>query len=275
MKSVFSYSDYRQYLADFYSEKKRLSEYSYRHFSEKAQLNSPNYLALVIDGKRNLTVSNIHQFVKALELRTDEVEYFETIVHLTQAESEDEVNFYEQRRKKLLTAKPRSILKVDASVRALADWSYTGVLVLAHGLHADIAKNKIRSQLGLSMRETEAAVSALIEQGLLTSKDDGILEMQSSQVTFHDKKSVSRAQVEFLSSQIEQSRKAFQKTYADKSGKFLSHSLTVPKGAIEKIQHKMIGLMEELTNEMDQQVTPESSHLAQVNIQIFHPKKWN
>ena len=51
---VFQYLDYRVFLADFYRTKKR-SGFSYRAFSRAAGLGAPNYLKLVIAGKRNMS----------------------------------------------------------------------------------------------------------------------------------------------------------------------------------------------------------------------------
>ena len=53
---VFSYVDYRRYLADYYAHAKKCHYgFSFRVFSKRAEISSSNYLRLVIDGKRNLT----------------------------------------------------------------------------------------------------------------------------------------------------------------------------------------------------------------------------
>lgn len=94
MNNLFKYSDYRLYLADYYAEKKRLSEFSYKRFSEIAQFNSPNYLALIISGKRDLTIANIHNIAKALKLNEQEHVYFENLVLLNQSSTDAEKSFY-------------------------------------------------------------------------------------------------------------------------------------------------------------------------------------
>jgi uncharacterized protein (TIGR02147 family) len=273
VKSVFLYSDYRLFLSDFYNTKKINSSYSYRHFSVKAKLNSPNYLALVIAGTRDLTVLNIHQFAIALDLRADELEYFETIVLLGQSTSENEFSYYENRRKKLLKNKPKQISKHKIT-SIMAEWSHAGILVLAHGHTLEKAIEKIQSEIGIKSLEIKKVLSQMVEAGLLSESTDKKLKISSAQITFNDK-GVNYAQEKSLLQQLEQSFRAFKKTYSNKSGKFISHSLTVPEGAIEKIQDKFIAFMENLTEEMDSQLSPEDSKLAQINIQIFHPKKWD
>ena len=66
---VFEYLDYRKYLRDFYASRKRGGRgFSYRAFSRRAQLQSPNYLKLVIEGQRNLTGPMANRFATACGL---------------------------------------------------------------------------------------------------------------------------------------------------------------------------------------------------------------
>lgn len=269
MQSIFSYSDFRVFLRDFYEEKKKTREYSYKYFSEKAGLNSPNYFALVMSGVRDLTVANIHQFAPALDLRSDEVEFFETLVLLNQAKTTEEKSYYESRRKKLLKHRPVTASK-QTPASTLSAWYYTSILVLAHGKTNSEAIVEAKKQLGLSSAEVTECLNTLTEIGLLKAAEDQRLQISSQQVTFHDSKSISKAQEKFLHSQIQQSLKAFHKTYSKKSGKFLSHTLTVPPGALKNLSDKFLGMLEELTAEMDSQIDS-SSELAQINIQIFKP----
>jgi uncharacterized protein (TIGR02147 family) len=52
---VYRYLDYRAFLRDFYEAKKAKSRtFSYRAFSKRAGVASPNYLKLVIEGQRSL-----------------------------------------------------------------------------------------------------------------------------------------------------------------------------------------------------------------------------
>lgn len=58
---VYGYLDYRAFLADLYTAKKARG-FSYRSFSRRAGLSSPNYLKLVIDGQRNLSAKMAERF---------------------------------------------------------------------------------------------------------------------------------------------------------------------------------------------------------------------
>ena len=88
VKALFEYLNYRDYLRDYYEEKKRLSSfYSYRLFSQKAGFSAPNVLKLVTEGKRNLSKESVFKFVKALGFNKKEAEYFENLVFFNQAKS--------------------------------------------------------------------------------------------------------------------------------------------------------------------------------------------
>ena len=67
MNSLFEYMNYRDYLRDYYAEKKKQHAfYSFRLFAQKAGFASPNFFKLVIDGKRNMSKESVFRFSKAL-----------------------------------------------------------------------------------------------------------------------------------------------------------------------------------------------------------------
>lgn len=91
------YLDYRKFLRDFYEYKKELSkvshlQYTFAVFSAAADIKSPNYLKLIIDGKRNLSGEMIFKFAKALGLTKEQTEEFKLLVLYTQAAQPPERN---------------------------------------------------------------------------------------------------------------------------------------------------------------------------------------
>jgi len=95
MVRILDYMNYREYLRDFFEEKKReLRFYSYRLFSLKAGLKSPNFLKLVIKGERNLSKQSVYKFSKALNLSKMETDYFENLIFFNQSKTPDEKNFF-------------------------------------------------------------------------------------------------------------------------------------------------------------------------------------
>ena len=83
-KAVFEYVDYRRFLREFY-ESHRLRGMSYRAFSRRAGLKSPNYLKMVIEGQRNLSAEMAERFASACDLEGDAKAYFCDLVAFNQA----------------------------------------------------------------------------------------------------------------------------------------------------------------------------------------------
>lgn len=93
------YTDFRKYLKDVY-EFRRLTEstgfrqYSYSTFSAAADIKSPNYLKLIIEGRRNLSADMIVRFAKALRLSRMDAEEFRALVFYGQATEPIDRNQY-------------------------------------------------------------------------------------------------------------------------------------------------------------------------------------
>jgi uncharacterized protein (TIGR02147 family) len=95
---VYAYLDYRAFLRDHYASKKAASRaFSYRAFSKRAGVSSPNYLKLVIEGKRSLSPKMAERFAHACGLDTDGSRYFVQLVGFNQAKtSVERAQFYDR-----------------------------------------------------------------------------------------------------------------------------------------------------------------------------------
>jgi uncharacterized protein (TIGR02147 family) len=94
-----AFTDYRQFLKEFYEYKRAqtrtdLRPYSYATFAAAADIKSPNYLKLIIDGQRNLSSEMAKKFARATGLGREEVEEFLALVDFTQATEPIERNRY-------------------------------------------------------------------------------------------------------------------------------------------------------------------------------------
>jgi uncharacterized protein (TIGR02147 family) len=93
------YTDFRQFLKDVYAyrrahESTGIRSYSYSAFSAAADIKSPNYLKLIIEGRRNLSDDMISRFARALRLQKTELDEFGALVHYGQATEPIERNQY-------------------------------------------------------------------------------------------------------------------------------------------------------------------------------------
>jgi uncharacterized protein (TIGR02147 family) len=95
MQPISSYSDYRQFLKDWFEAQKRINpRYSHRLFARKAGLTSTGFFSEVIAGKRQLTQAAILRFAKALKLSAQDQAGFECLVAFNQARTMEEKNHH-------------------------------------------------------------------------------------------------------------------------------------------------------------------------------------
>lgn len=87
--NIYSYNNYRTLIADFFSKKnaKMKGNYSYRALAKAANFASPNYVQWVVQGKRNLSATSIHNLALAMNFTAREQEFFENLVLFNQADS--------------------------------------------------------------------------------------------------------------------------------------------------------------------------------------------
>ena len=95
--AINTYTDFRKYLEDFYlwrveETKNDIRPYNYAQFSAAADIKSPAYLKLIIEGQRNLSAIMIQKFARAMGHSKDETEEFGLLVLYGQAQDPLERN---------------------------------------------------------------------------------------------------------------------------------------------------------------------------------------
>ncbi len=98
MTSIFDYTDYREFLKTFYRKKKTVdSNFSYGVLAKRSNISSRGLLKLIMDGKRNLSLSKVGGLTAGLGLNKAECDYFFTMVQLNQAKgSVEKHKFFEK-----------------------------------------------------------------------------------------------------------------------------------------------------------------------------------
>jgi len=100
--TLTQYSDYREFLRDYYETRKASdADFSYRFLALRAGINSSAFYKYVIEGKRNLTKASILKTCLALKLKDRDAEYFENLVFFNQSKTVREKNVYFERLTKL------------------------------------------------------------------------------------------------------------------------------------------------------------------------------
>ena len=118
VSNIYNFSDYRDFLKDRYRQLKDGDPvFSFRHFSKTAGFGSPNYLKLVMDGKRNLSSEAIGKFATGLRLDEHETEFFQYMVEFNQCSDGPKKRVYEAKLMYL-----RELFKVKHLIPELYDY---------------------------------------------------------------------------------------------------------------------------------------------------------
>lgn len=174
---VYAYLDYRAFLRDHYVAKKAASRaFSYRAFSKRAGVSSPNYLKLVIEGERSLSPKMAERFAAACGLDADASRYFVHLVTFNQAKSSTErAEAYDK-----LTGfqRYRQAHKLELAHAAYySDWYMPAIRELAASAQFREDPEWIADQLvpKVSPLQAQRALETLVELGLLVRGANGRL----------------------------------------------------------------------------------------------------
>lgn len=176
MPMIADYMDYRRFLQDFYlfrreQTKKSLRPYSYSTFAAAANIKSPNYLKMIIEGKRNLSPDMIGRFAKATGLNKADADQFRMLVQFNQSADPSGRN---------LLLKDLSDMRVERQLKAgeidrkawdkLPSWvAWVLYAVMDQGgvdFKIDNLKDLLRGKAKAD--EIEAAIKSLVESGEIT-----------------------------------------------------------------------------------------------------------
>jgi uncharacterized protein (TIGR02147 family) len=95
MISVYSYSDYRKFISDYFSDRKQSDNgFSYAFFAKKAGFRSRSFIIKVLQGEKALSGASIGRVAKALELQKKERDYFKALVIFNNEKSLNKKNQY-------------------------------------------------------------------------------------------------------------------------------------------------------------------------------------
>lgn len=93
VRSIFEYTDYRRFLADFLEYKKALgAPWSQRFLQQKLGVKSSGYIANILSGKKNISDEQAVHLAAILGLAKREADYFLALIRFNQATTLEERN---------------------------------------------------------------------------------------------------------------------------------------------------------------------------------------
>lgn len=277
MKSIYRYKDYRELLSDAYLEGKRESlGYTYASFALKAGVKSPNYLKLVIDGKRNLTPANIQAFAKALRLAGDEVDVFEAMVLENQSETPAERSYYRRRLARFKAHASQSVERKSPN-QLLEGELRTPVLLCALGQTREQAITRAARELAIAEKAVESMLDSLMADGDLVLGESSLgqpecFQAPSRHTMMTDPKGLSERQRLFLKAGLDEAQTVFTQRYPKGAAKFLSLLLTAPEGSLPALFSNLRTAAEKAAEKFDPSPEEEAG-VYRIQFQIYRTRK--
>ena len=183
MKPIVEYSDFRQYMLDYYEERKRRSVFSWREFSKIAGFTSSSYMKVVCDGKSKLSRIGVERTGAAMGLVGFEMEYFRAMVEFGQAVTEEKKKAaYENM---LAIAKVHKVRVLEGDLFEFYDsWQNPVVRELAPlmpgATPGEIAK---KCYPEISAAEVQQSLNFLTKAGLLKKAGDSSFVQAETSIT--------------------------------------------------------------------------------------------
>lgn len=274
---VSDYLDYRKLLEDFYhfrrdQTKNDLRPYSYAMFSAAANIKSPNYLRMIIEGKRNLSVDMIGKFAKAMGFAKGDALDFKLLVIYNQSTDPAE----------------RSLLLKELSEYRVAQKIKSGELDpkafekvpgwIAWVLYSMIDQDGVRFQIDelrdllrkkAAPDEIQAAMKSLIESGQV-EQDDVTGGLRKARHLIESPEDIPVALVRKLQSQLMYlgMESLFQDSPIDREFGTLTLSLT--QAEFEELKFKLRQLRKSVQKDNSvKRVTTKGDRVYQMNLQLF------
>ena len=186
MKDVLEYASYRQYIADYYADRKAKSAFTWPEFAQAAGFSSPVYLKYVSEGRFNLSDAAVERVAKAMHLADYEQEYFAEMVKFDHAKKDADKKAIFKKMLSIAEAHKTKLLEGDA-FRFFEDWKNPVIrelapampgakpLALAHACRPEITAAEISNTLKF-----------LLKAGLLKKDENGNYVQTEKSVTTGD-----------------------------------------------------------------------------------------
>lgn len=183
MKSVVEYKDYREYVLDYYRERKRTSAFTWREFAKIAGFASGSYLKLVCDGKTRLREEGAKKTALAMGLLGFEYDYFVLMVRYESAKTERDKKKCFEEMQALSDAHHVKILGSDLYT-FYETWKHSVVRELAVAMPG--AKPHEMAKVcrpAISAADVSSSLRFLVNSGFLTVDAKGVYHQANRSLT--------------------------------------------------------------------------------------------
>ncbi len=275
--SVYDYTDYREFLTDYYQvQKKKSKAFSHRYFAKKAGINSSGFYKNVMEGRRSLGRGLILKFSEAMKLRNKETDYFENMVYFNEASTVREKKLYFERMMSL--RKLDSYLMESSQYEFYSKWYYTAVreLIGIKGFKGDYAS--LAKTLSPSIRPDQAEKAIKVLENLkLIKKDEKGMYRQSQHVITTGPEVVSLNVANYQISCMDLAKEAIDR-HPPETRDMSTLTLSLSSGAFDAMKEEIVAFRKKMLN-LEQKFN-NADQVYQLNMHFFPlskvpgAKKW-
>lgn len=268
MADLFKYLDYRHFLKDHYREhkEKKGAAYSFRSFARMAGLSSPNFLQLVMEGKRNLGPDGIKGFSKALRLNKEEAAHFENLVHFNQCTTDEERNEWYKRLS--ASKKYREVREIEKDYFVyFSRWYYAAIRELVLLPHFQEDPDWIARKLSppITVKEAGTALELLQKLGFLKRQKGRLVQAERNITTARE--IVSLAIANYHRQMIQRAAESIDRTKPEKRD-ISSLTIALSKDKVQEAKRRIQEFRRQLNVLLSDDAAPDSVY--QINFQLFN-----
>ena len=173
MKDILEYTSYRQYIADYYAEKKAKSAFTWQEFTRAAGFSSPVHLKYASEGRLNLSDAAALRVAQAMHLVDFEQEYFCEMVKFDNAKTDDEKRGAFSKMLSIAEAHKAKIVEGD-SFRYFESWKNPVLRELAPAMPGAKPLALARAcRPEITAAEVTESLNFLVKAGFLKKDEEG------------------------------------------------------------------------------------------------------
>ncbi len=277
MPELSQYMDYRKFLADFYAfkrdqTKKDIRPYNYQMFSAAANIKSPQYLRLIIEGKRNLSIDMVAKFAKALNLQKEQTEELKNLVNYTQATDPSERNrFLKELMEKRVNQQIKSGEIDSKAWEKVPSWVTWVIFSMVDQKDVNFEPAQLKQLLGekATLDEITESLNKLLEAGELV-KDPETGKVKRARPLMENADNIPVALVKKLQAELLYlgMESLFQDDPTDRE--FGTVTLSLTESEFEEIKFKLRQMRKQMTKDNSiARSQGEGDRIYQLNVQLF------
>jgi len=175
LPDIFSYIDYRKFLEDYYTARKRTDRtfthtFICRHLGQK---NAKSYFNNVVRGRIGISATFIDRFISLLELKPEEAKFFRALINYNQTTSPHEKEFFFDQLIRL-NKTPCAMINRDAYA-FYRDWYHSAIRAVLDTMNVDDDFRLIASTLlpSISIKKVQESMKLLKNLGLIMKNENG------------------------------------------------------------------------------------------------------